>query len=381
MSRVRLGDVAKEHKETCKGDKSDYPIVGLEHLEPECITLSQWSESTDNTFSKVFRKGHVLFGRRRAYLKKAAVAPFDGICSGDITVIEAIPGRIIPELLPFVIQNDALFDFAVGRSAGSLSPRVKWEHLKNYEFELPASEEEQLKLADVLWSIEQTRKSYNSLLRATDELVKSQFIELFGNPEHNSCNLPVTKLGELCSVGSSKRIYQNELCNKGIPFLRISDLASRIDTGIESNESFISKDKYEELSSKGLVPKAGDILITSRGTLGKCYIVKEHDYFYFQDGMISWLSKISENVSSLYISYLFSMGGLQKQIENLQAGSTVAYLSIAMLKQLDIIIPPIEKQSRFSAFVQHLDKSKFELEQALSELTLTYKRILADNLG
>lgn len=175
MSRVRLGDVAKEHKETCKGGKSDYPIVGLEHLEPECITLSQWSESTDNTFSKVFRKGHVLFGRRRAYLKKAAVAPFDGICSGDITVIEAIPGHIIPELLPFVIQNDALFDFAVGRSAGSLSPRVKWEHLKNYEFELPTSEEEQRKLADVLWSIEQTRKSYNSLLRATDELVKSKF--------------------------------------------------------------------------------------------------------------------------------------------------------------------------------------------------------------
>ena len=168
MSRVRLGDVAKEHKETCKGDKSDYPIVGLEHLEPECITLSQWSESTDNTFSKVFRKGHVLFGRRRAYLKKAAVAPFDGICSGDITVIEAIPGRIIPELLPFVIQNDALFDFAVGRSAGSLSPRVKWEHLKNYEFELPASEGEQRKLADVLWSIEQTRKSYNSFLLSRD---------------------------------------------------------------------------------------------------------------------------------------------------------------------------------------------------------------------
>ena len=97
--------------------------------------------------------------------------------------------------------------------------------------------------------------------------------------------------------------------------------------------------------------------------------------------MISWLSKSSENVSSLYISYLFSMGGLQKQIENLQAGSTVAYLSIAMLKQLDIIIPPIEKQSRFSSFVQQLDKSKFELEQALSELTLTYKRILAENLG
>lgn len=130
MSKVKLGDVAIEHKETCKGSKDGYPIVGLEHLIPEEVTLTAWDEGSDNTFTKMFRKGNVLFGRRRAYLKKAAVAPFDGICSGDITVIEAIPDRILPELLPFIIQNDELFDFAVGKSAGSLSPRVKWDHLK-----------------------------------------------------------------------------------------------------------------------------------------------------------------------------------------------------------------------------------------------------------
>ena len=119
MSKVLLGDVARERRETCKGSKDGYPVVGLEHLIPEEITLSAWDEEKENTFTKLFRKGDVLFGRRRAYLKKAAVAPFDGICSGDITVIEAIPEKILPELLPFIIQNDALFDFAVGKSAGS----------------------------------------------------------------------------------------------------------------------------------------------------------------------------------------------------------------------------------------------------------------------
>ena len=178
MSRVHLGDVAIEHKETCKEDKSMYPIVGLEHLTPEQITLQNWDLNTENTFTKVFRKGNILFGRRRAYLKKAAVAPFDGICSGDITVIEAKEDKIIPELLPFVIQNDDLFDFAVGKSAGSLSPRVKWTHLQNYEFELP-DKQKQHELAKVLWAIEDTRKSYQQLIKRTDELVKSQFIELF----------------------------------------------------------------------------------------------------------------------------------------------------------------------------------------------------------
>lgn len=190
MSKVLLGDVASEYKEKCKGSKDGYPIVGLEHLVPEEINLSSWDENKENTFTKIFRKGHVLFGRRRAYLKKAAVALFDGICSGDITVIEAKPEKIIPELLPFVIQNDNLFDFAVGKSAGSLSPRVKWEHLKNYEFELP-SLDKQCRLAELLWSMNDTRKAYKKLIDETDNLVKSQFI---GPAAHKDFSVHATLL-------------------------------------------------------------------------------------------------------------------------------------------------------------------------------------------
>jgi len=175
MPKVLLGDVAHERKETCKVSKDEYPIVGLEHLISGEITLKTWDEGSDNSFTKMFRKGNVLFGRRRAYLKKAAVAPFDGICSGDITVIEADSDRILPELLPFIIQNDSLFEFAVGKSAGSLSPRVKWEYLKNYEFELP-NMDKQKELAELLWAIDATKKSYQELILATDELIKSQFI-------------------------------------------------------------------------------------------------------------------------------------------------------------------------------------------------------------
>lgn len=173
MAKVRLGEVARECKSTVK-DTTGLPVVGLEHLIPGQIELTQWSENADNTFTKGFKKGQILFGRRRAYQKKAAVAPFDGICSGDITVIEALPDRIMPELLPFIIQNDSLFDYAVEKSAGSLSPRVKWEHLKNYEFELPEMERQQ-ELVDLLWAMTRTKKAYQTLANKTDELVKSQF--------------------------------------------------------------------------------------------------------------------------------------------------------------------------------------------------------------
>ena len=184
MPKVKLGDVAIESRETYKGDKSGLPIVGLEHITPEEVTLSNWATDTENTFTKMFRKGDILFGRRRAYLKKAAQAPFDGICSGDITVIRAKADKLLPDLLPFIIQNDDLFDFAVGKSAGSLSPRVKWENLKNYTFEL-SSLDEQKQLAEVLWSINDTIQAYQKLLAETDELVKSQFVEMFEAQNHS----------------------------------------------------------------------------------------------------------------------------------------------------------------------------------------------------
>ena len=384
MSKVKLGDVAIEHKETCGGSKDGYPIVGLEHLTPEEVTLTAWDEDSDNTFTKVFRKGNVLFGRRRAYLRKAAVAPFDGICSGDITVIEAIPDRILPELLPFIIQNDGLFSFAVGKSAGSLSPRVKWEHLKNYEFELP-SMDRQRELAELLWAMDTTKKTYQKLIAATDELVKSQFIEMFGRTETVTSNLsawPSYEIRELYDVKSSKRIYAKELTTSGIPFLKVGDVLERINTGESHPTVFISEQKYCELKESGLVPKAGDILVTSRGTIGKCYILADDDAFYFQDGMISWLkAKCDCRLLPEFTAALFAEEGFLKALDEVTNKTTVTYISLDKLAGLKVICPPEEKQREYLDFLRQSDKSKFELEQALAELNATYKRIIAENLG
>ena len=181
MPKMKLGDVAIEFKDKCNGNGAGLPSVGLEHLVPGEVRLSNWEDNAQNTFTKLFKKGHILFGRRRAYQKKASVAEFEGKCSGDITVIEAKEGVINKDLLPFIIQNEEFFDFAVSKSAGSLSPRVKWSHLKEYEFALP-DREEQDKLAELLWAIEENIEAYNKLISYTDELIIAQFIEIFGNP-------------------------------------------------------------------------------------------------------------------------------------------------------------------------------------------------------
>ena len=104
---------------------------------------------------------------------------------------------------------------------------------------------------------------------------------MLGDPVENM-KWPLHFLSELCKVGSSKRIYKNEQTISGIPFLRISDLMNRIEVGDETNDLFISSEKLEELKEKELVPKAGEILVTSRGTLGESYIINDVDNFYFQ---------------------------------------------------------------------------------------------------
>ena len=359
MSKVKLGEVAIEHKETCKGSKDGYPIVGLEHLVPEEVTLTAWDEGSDNTFTKMFRKGNVLFGRRRAYLKKAAVAPFDGICSGDITVIEAIPDRILPELLPFIIQNDELFDFAVGKSAGSLSPRVKWEHLKNYEFELPDMGK-QRELAELLWAMDATKKSYQKLIAATDELVKSQFMEQFGSTE----KVPLEELATIV-MGQSPTSDSYNTEGMGVPFYQGSG---------EFTDKYVGDGMFCTAPTRMAI--AGDVLMSVRAPVGTVNIT-------LKDCCIGrGLAAIRSKVSAEYNEYfLYAFRAMADVLDSMGHGSTVLAINKNELHELLMPNASLPEQMSFVAFAQQSDKSKFELEQALSELTATYKRIITENLG
>ena len=376
MSKVKLCDVAIEHKETCGGSKDGYPIVGLEHLTPEEVTLTAWDEDSDNTFTKVFRKGNVLFGRRRAYLRKAAVAPFDGICSGDITVIEAIPDRILPELLPFIIQNDGLFSFAVGKSAGSLSPRVKWEHLKNYEFELP-SMDRQRELAELLWAMDTTKKSYQKLIAATDELVKSQFMELFGDPVTNEKGWPIVRLDSVADIRIGpfgSLLHKEDYIEGGHALVNPSHI---IDGKIVPDQELtVSDEKYNLLSTYQL--EKGDVVLGRRGEMGRCAVVTVSGMLC---GTGSMIIRPNGKIRPYFLQRMLASPSFRKVIENKAVGVTMMNINVPIVSSLMLPLLPASLQDEYIAFVQQSDKSKFELEQALAELNATYKRIIAENLG
>ena len=360
MSKVLLGEVSHERKETCKGSKEGYPIVGLEHLIPEEITLTTWDEGAENTFTKMFRKGDVLFGRRRAYLKKAAVAPFDGICSGDITVIEADPDKILPELLPFIIQNDDLFDFAVGKSAGSLSPRVKWEHLKNYELELPDMDK-QKELAELLWAIDDTKKSYQKLIAATDELVKSQFIEMFGYK--NDDMKTIDDVANICRGASPRPIAKYVTDDEnGINWIKIGDVAEE-DIYITHTAEKITEDGAKK--SRAVEP--GDFILSNSMSFGRPYIVGIQGCVH--DGWLI-ISDYQDYLDPLFFYYELRSDLVQRQFDGSANGSCVKNLNSDLVKKVKIHIPSMDKQKEFIEFAEQSDKSKF-VERFL-ELSLFY---------
>lgn len=373
MAQVTLGDVAIESRETYKGDKSGMPIVGLEHLIPEDVVLSLWDRDKENTFTKMFRKGDMLFGRRRAYLKKAAQAPFDGICSGDITVIRAKEDRLIPELLPFIIQNDVLFDFAVGKSAGSLSPRVKWENLKNYKFELPPLPE-QKKLAEALWAINDTLQAYQKLLIETDELVKSQFIEMFGELDKNTKQFPVRKLNEISSYWNGLTYKPADAVEDGTGTLVLR--SSNIQNGALAFEDNVYVNC--EIKEK-LFVQDNDILMCSRNgsaaLVGKTALIK---------GLVepTTFGAFMMIIRSEYYSYLktyFETPFFRSQIST--GTSTINQITGKMLNDISLPVPDMDTVRKFESFVHQSDKSKFALQNAISAARETKRSIIADALG
>ena len=303
-------------------------------------------------------------------------------CSG------ALLNQRVCKLTTKVGTNEEYLRFAMLKSLKEIEQRTAFvtvkhlsaKELNKLELDVPELTKQD-KIADTLSRLERVIEARKEELEKLDELIKARFVELFGDPDNNEKSWDIDKMEHLCEVGSSKRIYQNEQSMEGAPFLRISDLVNRIDTGSKKCDLYIPIEKFAELKEQGLVPRPGDILLTARGTLGRCYIVQSDDEFYFQDGMITWLSNYDRRITALYISYLFEMPGFRKQIDALQAGSTVAYMSISMTKKLNIMVPPIELQNQFADFVKQVNKSKVAVQKALEKTQLLFESLMQQYFG
>ena len=239
--------------------------------------------------------------------------------------------------------------------------------LKRFDIPLPPKST-QLAIVSELDKINELIRLKEEQLKDFDNLAQSIFYEMFGDPVENEMGWEVKKLSSLFKVSSSKRIMQEEWTKEGVPFLKVSDIVSLIKYGEVSPSTFISQLKFEKLEKANMVPMVGDILITSRGTLGLCYTIKTGDKFYFQDGMVTWLSENSGDIIPIYITYLFSNNHFLEVLAERANKSTVSYISIKQISQKKITIPPLPLQHLFAHRIEQIEHQKSEVQKAITDL-------------
>ena len=184
--KYKFEDIAfnsTEKKKPVESDKSHY--IGLEHLDSQCLTVNRYGSDVAPIGEKlIMKKGDVLFGKRRAYQKKVAIAPFDGIFSAHGFVLRPKENVIDKNFFPFFISSDYFLDKAISISVGSLSPTINWSDLKVLEFELPDLEE-QKRLANILWKIENIKSSIKEQIKKSEDLLFNYYSHIYGNMDGN----------------------------------------------------------------------------------------------------------------------------------------------------------------------------------------------------
>ena len=318
--KYRFDEVCRQVNEATKDPAAEGldHVIGLEHIEPNNLHITQWDTlEKETTFTRKFKKGQVLFGRRRAYQRKVAYAEFDGICSGDILVFEAIEEVMLPELLPFVIQSEGFFQKALETSAGSLSPRTKFKELADYEFLLPPKPE-QKRLAALLWSADEMVEK---------EKREREMVEEYKNLLITSTILNGPKsivLNELGSVirGVSYKPEQVITRHESNAFILLR--SNNISPNFQTNYTEVYYIDNSILKSEQEL-RLGDIIICmsngSRELVGKTSEITETPNVKTSVG--SFCAIYRPHPDSHFVKYLFQSSEYRKQIALLLSGSNI----------------------------------------------------------
>ena len=209
-----------------------------------------------------------------------------------------------------------------------------------------------------------------------DELVKSKFIEMFGDPAFNPKEWNIKSFDEVFNISSSSRILKSEWKTEGtIPFYRVRDMVFLSENGVANNEFFVSEEFYESLQNEKGTPQYGDIMVSATSTIGKCYIVKPGEKFYYKDADILRFRKKVELAPEYFIHFMKTSFAVN-QIERTFGITTVPHFTIVNSKKINMIYPPIELQNKFADFVKQVDKLKFQMEKSLEELQYNFNSLM-----
>ena len=376
----KLRDFAQDVSVAVKDAQSHHldKFVGLEHYDSGEPVITRYTDTSLITSSvKEFHKNDILIARRNVYLKRAGIAFFDGLTSGDSIILRifddsdkrtGIPKEDAVRIIPFVLNSNDFWAYANKHADGMNSKRISKEMLYDYEFSLPSLSEIR-QLYSKLWAAYNLKDSYKKLLSATDEMVKSQFIEMFGDtPER-------VELSSLCDTFiDGDWIEAKDQAEDGIRLIQTGNVGVGVFKDKGDKARYISEDTFERLNCTEV--KNGDILVSRLpdpvgraciipGGLGKTITAVDCTIIRLADKI----------VPKFFIAFT-NTPDYAMQIKKVLSGTTRLRVSRANLGKIHVPLPAIQKQIEFVSIAEQADKSKFELRKSIEAIDAVIKSLI-----
>ena len=380
MTKVKLSDVVRRCQTKVNRYDTDltYFVAG-EHFDSGEMELNGRGEVAGSTIGPMFyygfKPGDFLLVSRNPHLKKASRVEFAGICSEKTFVLESADENVLlSEYLPWVLQNDSFWDYAQKNRHGSTNSFINWSTLADYEFDLPKVGD-QARMSELLWAAQDLRRNYRNLLVACDDVVKSQFVEMFEGKEYpSSC---------LSTLVSSMRngLSPSKSGSHRSKVLTLSAITQgRFDSSAWKDGFFTEEPPADKRISN-------EDFYVCRGN-GNKHLVGTGEYsnvpmkdMVFPDTMIAARIK-QEQIILPYLRCAWNQPSTRKQIEaSAKTTNGTFKINQTALGNIKLLVPPLELQQEFADFATSVDKSKFAVQKALDELNATTKKILNQELG
>ncbi len=385
---TKLGTLAEDISvRVDKPGNSEYDrFVGLDNFISGDIKIKSWASTKNLTSSaKAFKAGDILFARRNAYLRRASLVDFDGCCSGDAFVIRENLDKVVPGFLAFLMNTNSLWDYANSNAAGTMSKRVKWRDLAEYEFLLPPKAE-QARLAELLWAMDEVIEKEIFLKQQANvqyEVSKSRLVlEGLKNKTtfHKSIKNDVangwklTTIGELLSEkyitkiqdGNHGEIHpkSSDYVPTGVPFI----MANTLIDGVVDLEKAMKLPL--EVTNKLRIgfSYSGDVLLSHKGTVGQVAIVPDKiDYPYLMlTPQVTLYRTNPEKLLNKFLYFVFNSSYFQIQITRLSSQSTRAYVGITSQRDFKLAIPnSIEEQLEVINVLSLIENNRKKIDQKI----------------
>ncbi len=391
-TRVRFGDVVdnlNEREEDPAGAGLER-FIGLEHLEPGSLHIHAWGNVADGTtFTRRCRPGQVLFGKRRAYQRKVAVAEFDAVVSGDIYVLAPKKNHLLPELLSFLCLSERFFRHAVGTSAGSLSPRTNWTDLARFEFDLPPLDQQQC-IAEILWGVDNTLAAWKATLKQHAETLFAfaSSATLRGLRNESTQRTAIGEIPASWRILRIEEVTEHSAYGPRFPGSSYSPdgnawqiRTTDFDRAGGINFSQIPSAKLDEDTILLHRLKTGDFLLSRSGEYAGLTAVfsEPDDNRSYIPGAFLIRYRLSEALDPEYLLTLCNAAFGEKFVKPLATGSAQPNISGSAFSGLLVPVPPVNEQREIVRKVAEFQRAGAKLtehvkrtQQVLSALVNTF---------